>query len=105
MTRSAPDHVEALTVLVEALREQERRQDQRRDPDRDVDEEDPLPREEVGEDPAEEDARRGADAADRAPGTERDVALAALREHRDEDRQRRRREHGGAETLKRAERR
>ena len=97
-------NVEALAVLVQALREQDRREDQRRDADRDVHEEDPLPRQEVDEDAAEEDACRRTDAADGAPGTERDVALATLREHRDEDRQRGRGEGGRAETLQRAER-
>ena len=46
------------------------------DADGNVDEEDPLPGEEIGEDPAHEHAGRGAEAADRAPGAERDVALA-----------------------------
>ena len=53
----------------------------------------------VGEDPAEQDAGRGAEAADRAPGAERDVALAALGERRREDRQRGRRDDRRAEAL------
>ncbi len=76
------ESVEALAVLVEALGEQERREDQRGDADGDVDEEDPLPREEVDEDAAEEDAEGGADAADGAPGAQGDVALAAFLEGR-----------------------
>ena len=95
--------VEALAVLVEALGEEERAQDQRRDADRDVDEEDPLPREEVGEDAAEEHAGGGADATDRTPAAQGDVALTAFLEGRDEDRQRRGRDRRGAEPLERAE--
>ena len=45
------------------------------DPDRDVDEEDPLPAEVLREDAAEQDARGGAAAADRAPRAERLVPL------------------------------
>ena len=83
-------HVERLDARVAALLEQDRRQDEGRHADRDVDEEDPLPAERVREDAAEQDARRGTEAADRAPDAERDVALAALGERRREDRQRRR---------------
>src|SRR5262249_22252313 len=89
--RKAPGHensardVEALTVLVEALREEERAQDERRDPHRDVHEEDPRPGEILDEDAAEQDTEGGTDAADRAPATERDVPLTAFLEGRDED--------------------
>ena len=71
--------VERLHAGVAALVEQDRRENDREHPDRDVHEEDPLPAERVGEDPAHEDAGRGAEAADRAPDAERDVALAAFR--------------------------
>jgi hypothetical protein len=53
----------------------------------------------VGEDPAHQDARCCAGAADRAPGAERDVALAAFGEGRGQDRERRRRDRGRAEPL------
>ena len=96
--------VEALTVLVEALREQERREDQCCDADRDVHEEDPFPRQEVDEDAAEQDASGRTDTADRSPRTEGDVALATLGEHRHEDRQSRRGKGGRAEALQCAER-
>src|ERR671932_413442 len=69
--------------------------------DGDVDEEDPLPAERVGEHAAEQDAGRRAEAADRAPDAERDVALAALGERRGEDRQRGGRDDRGAEALER----
>ena len=45
-------------------------------------------REDVDEDAAEQDAGGGADAADRAPRAEGDVALATLAEHRRQDRER-----------------
>ena len=73
--------------------------DEGRHADRDVDEEDPLPAQRVGEDAAEQDARRGAEAADRAPDAERDVALAPFGERRREDRQRRGRDDRRAEPL------
>ena len=50
--------VVALTVRVVALGEQDRRERERDEADRDVDEEDPLPREEVGEDAAERGRRQ-----------------------------------------------
>src|SRR5439155_1095483 len=50
------------------------------------------------------DAGRGAEAADRAPDAERNVALTALGERRREDRQRRRGDHRRAEPLERARR-
>ena len=96
-------NVEALTVLVEALREKERRQDQCGDSDRDVDEEDPFPGEEVGEDAAEEHAGRRSEAADRSPGAQRDVPLTPFLEGPDEDRQGGGRDGRGAETLQCAE--
>ena len=76
-----------------------RRGDQRDDADGDVDEEDPRPRQQVDEDAAEEDAGSGADAADRTPGAECDVALAALAEHRRQDREGGRRDRRCAESL------
>jgi hypothetical protein len=75
-----PERVEALPVLVEALREEARRQRQGRQADRHVDEEDPLPGEEVGEDPAEEDTGGGTEPTYRPPRAEGDVALAPLPE-------------------------
>ena len=68
-----------------------------------VDEEDPLPGEEVDEDAAEEDAECGADATHGAPGAKGDVALAALLEGPDEDRERCRRDRRRSESLERAE--
>ena len=82
-------------------REQDRREDEPGDADRDVHEEDPLPGEEIREDAAQEDAGRSAEAADRAPGAERDVALAPLGEGGGEDGERGRRDGGRAETLER----
>jgi hypothetical protein len=94
--------VERLDAVVAALAEQHGRQEEGGDADRDVDEEDPLPRERVREDAAEQDAGRGAEAADRAPDAERDVPLAAFREGGHQDRERRRRDRRGAEALDRA---
>ena len=76
--------------------------DQGGDPDGDVDEEDPLPRQEVDQNAAEQNAGSGADAADRAPGAEGDVALTSLAEHRRQDREGGGRDRGCAETLERA---
>jgi hypothetical protein len=98
-----PRNVEALTVLVEALREQERRQNQRGNSNRDVDPEDPLPREEVGEDAAEEHTGCRPEPADRPPRAERDVPLTAFLEGPHEDGQRSRSDRRSAEPLKRSE--
>ena len=65
----------------------------------DIDEEDPLPREQVGEDAARENAGCGPEAADGSPGAERDVALAALAEGRRQDRERRGRDRRRSEPL------
>ena len=77
--------VESLHTGVAALVEQDRRENDREYSDGDVDEEDPLPAEGVGEDPAHENSRGGAEAADCAPDAERDVPLAAFMERRGED--------------------
>ena len=92
----------ALPVRVLALAEQDRREREGRDADRDVHEEDPLPREQVGEDPAREDACCGAEAADRTPRAERDVALAPLGERGRQDREGSRRDGRRAQSLERA---
>ena len=88
MTRNAPSASNVFTRRVAALAQQDGREEERGDADGDVDEEDPLPGERVGEDAAEQDAGRGAEAADRAPDAERDVALAAFGERRHQDRER-----------------
>ena len=93
--------VESLAVLVEALGEQERRQDQSRHAHGDVDEEDPLPRQVVRQDPAEQDAGCGAEATDGTPRAQGDVALAPLGEHCNEDGESSRRDESGAEALER----
>ena len=67
--------------------QQDRRQHESGDTDRHVDEEDPLPAEGVGQDSPEQYAGHGAEAADRTPGAEGDVALTAFAERRGEDRQ------------------
>ena len=96
--------VERLDARVTALLQQDRREDEARHADRDVDEEDPGPAEHGREHAAEQDARRGAEAADRAPHAERDVPLAALGEGHRQDRERRRRDHRRAEALNGARR-
>ena len=93
------EDVEARLALVAALGEKHRRHDQRDDPDRDVDVEDPRPRQEVDEDAAEQDAGCGADAADRTPRAEGDVALTALAEHGGQDREGGRGDRGRTEAL------
>jgi len=95
--------VEPLTVLVEALREEEGAQNQRRDSDRHVHEEDPRPREVLDEDAAEQHAERGTDATDGTPAAQCDVPLAAFLEGRNEDRQRSRRDGCRTESLERSE--
>ena len=102
VTSTAPSCVERLHPGVAALLEQDRRQREGGEADRDVDEEDPLPREGVGEHAAEQHARCGAEAADRAPDAERDVPLTAFREGGHQDRERCRRDRGCAEALNRA---
>jgi hypothetical protein len=74
----------------------------RSDADRHVHEEDPLPRQQVGEDPAQQKAEGGAAGGDRAPDAERLRALLALREGRRDDRQRGRGHERGAQALQRA---
>ena len=69
-----------------------------RDGDRQVDEEDRPPVGELGEDATEQDADRGAGAADGAPGGERLRALLPV-EGGGDDRKRGGREHGRAESL------
>ena len=91
--------VERLHAGVLALAEQDGSETEGHEGDRDVDEEDPLPRQGVGEDAAEEHARGGAEAADGAPDAERDVPLAAFGKGRHQDRERSRRDRGGAEAL------
>ena len=86
----------ARSVLGAALDQRPRRERRRREPDRDVDEQHPAPAQAAGEDPAEEHAGRAAGARDRAPDTQRAVALGALGERGGDDRQRRRRDDRGA---------
>ena len=97
-----PWDVVALTVSVLALTEQDRREREGGDADGDVHEEDPLPREQVGEDPAREDAGCGTEAADGTPGAERDVALTPLGEGGRQDREGSRRDGRRAQALERA---
>jgi len=79
--------VEGLHAGVAAFVEQDRRENDREHPDGDVDEEDPLPAQRVGEDPAHENSRGGAEAAHCAPDTERDIPLATFVERGGEDRE------------------
>ena len=69
------------------------------DADRQVDEEDPAPRERLGEHAAEQQARGAASRRDRAPDSERLRTLGAVRERARDDRERSRRDERGAETL------
>ena len=96
--------VEGLHAGVAALVEQDRRENDREHPDGDVDEEDPLPAEGVGEDPAHENSRGGAEAAHCAPDTERDVPLAPFMERRGQDGERRGSDDRRAEPLERTRR-
>ena len=82
-----------------ALRDEAERQEQHQRPDGDVDEEDPLPAEVLRQDPAEEHARRGARAPERAPDPQRLVALGALAKGRRHDREGGRRDDRRAEAL------
>src|SRR5919197_326935 len=80
--------VEAAPRLgVARLADDEGRSRRRQRGDRDVDEEDPLPPELVDEQAADDDADRAAEAGQRAPDTEREVALAAGRKGHGDDRQ------------------
>ena len=100
--RRALEVVAAAGALGPALGEDPRRQQEDRRADRHVDEEDPAPAEHLDDRAAEQEADRAAGAGDRAPDSERPVALAALRERREDDRQRRGRDHRAAETLRAA---
>jgi len=61
---------------------------------------DPAPARPFGQHAAQEDARGGAQAADRTPDAERGVAVPALAEGRREDRERRRRHQRRTEALR-----
>ncbi len=62
-----------------AAREHEEREDDDRDPDRHVDEEDPVPRQRVRDEPAEEDADRPASGRDEAEDAHRLRAVSPAR--------------------------
>ena len=68
-------------------------------PNRDVDQEDPPPRQGVGEDAAEQRARRAPARERRAPDAEGACPLPRLRERGGQDRQGRRRQHRRAQPL------
>ena len=87
-----------------ALVHEARREDEGQRADRDVDEEDPLPAEVGRQDAAQQDADRGAAAAQRSPDAECLVALGALLERGHHDRERGRRDHRGPDTLNRTRR-
>ena len=89
-------------VLHAALVEQARREQDGREADRRVDEEDPFPADVLREHAAQQHAHRSAGSGDGTPHGQRLVALVALGERRGEDRERRGRDHRGAETLNRA---
>ena len=72
-----------------------------READGDVDPEDPLPRQPLDHGAADERAEGDGEAADAAPGAEREAA-ALGRDRRAEDRQRERRDDRAADALKRA---
>ena len=71
----------------------------RADPDGDVDEEDPLPAERLREHAAEQEAERTASAGDGAPDAECAGAVTGPGEGRRDDRERCRRDQGGAQPL------
>ena len=75
------------------------RGDDRGEADRHVEEEAVAPRQRLGQRAADDQARGGADAGQRAVGGHRARALLALGEARRQQRQRRRRQRGGADAL------
>ena len=85
-----------------AAGQDDERENDDRDPDRDVHEEDPVPGERVGEDPAEQHADRAAARGDEAEHAHRLRALGGLGEERDDERERDRRDDRSAEALHRA---
>ena len=89
----------AASDLDAALVDERKRQCEYRDPYRDVDEEDPLPAQVLREDPAHEDADRGAAATDGSPDAERLVPLGSFGEEGRDNGESGRRDDGGAETL------
>ena len=98
--RDGSGYVEGLVrLLVLRLRDVAEREHEGGDPDRDVDEEDPGPGEEVGEDPAEQEADCAAARGDRAPDAHRLRPLLALREGGGHDRERRGRDERRPEAL------
>ena len=93
------ESVEAADAGVSALAQQQGHEGQGDESDGDVDEEDPLPRQGVGQYPAEQDAGSGSEATDGTPHAERDVAVTTLLEGGHQDRQGGGRDGGRAETL------
>ena len=87
------------------LRHEAQRQQPGGDADGHVDEEDPLPREQLGQHAAQQQAERGAARGDRAPDAERLRAVGALLEGGRDDRQRGGGDQRGAEALQRRGRR
>ena len=85
--------------LVARLGDQPVREHEGDNPNRDVDEEDPRPREVLGDDAAEDEPDRGATDRDRSPDAEGTGALSALLEGRRDDRQRGRCDQRSAEAL------
>jgi hypothetical protein len=77
----------------------EQRKDDDGDPDRHVHEEDPVPRESVRDDPAEEHADRPAARSDEAEDAHRLRALGGLREERHDERERNCGDDGSADAL------
>src|SRR5262249_57388240 len=82
-----------------ALPQQDGREGERGQADGDVDEEDPLPAEPVDDRTPDQPGGRRADAAERAPDSERFVALGALLEGGGDDRERGRGQDRGPDPL------
>ena len=95
------DHVDAGSLRVAGLGDEQLAEEQRRDHDRDVDEEDALPAEVVEQQAAGDRAEGDAEPRDRSPGSDRLRSLV-LREDVGEDRQGRRHDRRGAHTHERA---
>ena len=93
------EHIEALRLLMPALRHEAHRTEQGEGGNRHIDEEHPAPIEIFGEHAAEDEAEGGTAGGNRRPDAEGPVAFLAFGKDDREDRQRRRRHHRTASAL------
>ena len=100
VTRTAPERSKLLCLAVRSLtRDESERADAGEKRDGHVEVEDPAPAGSLAEEAAEDDAGGAGETGDGGPGSERDVAVALVREGRHQDRERSRGHQRGADPL------